>query len=328
MVYKIVAEDPVPPHRLNATLTGPIENALRKALAKKPDARFRTCIEFAGTLEEACSASKGWRPLARGAGGAEPTAGDAAGMAAMTGKTTVPSMPPGRKPNRSGDATTVERAAKKKSGFMPFLAAILMAGALLALIGWQAAPWLGSDNRKQASPPDDTPVAVPQTPAPKVAANTQGKDGELSRPAIHASRPAGADGPGRHGWNQASADGARATASRRQAARNQAGRDRAAHAGQIEHGKIEYRKLEYGEKTGRGIPPRGGRAQADHACVRVSANPHHHPTYNAATATLDGQQRRGLLHAVRAHGLARPPYGGDFESWIPTGASRDQRGGR
>ncbi len=190
VVYKIVAEDPVPPHRLNATLTGPIENALRKALAKKPDARFRTCIEFAGTLEEACSASKGWRPLARGAGGAEPTAGDAAGMAAMTGKTTVPSMPPGRKPNRSGDATTVERAVKKKSGFMPFLAAILMAGALLALIGWQAAPWLGSDNRKQASPPDDTPVAVPQTPAPKVAANTQGKENPLGPPSTPPDQPA------------------------------------------------------------------------------------------------------------------------------------------
>ena len=33
VVYKIVTEEPVPPHRLNPTLGGAIEAALRKALA-------------------------------------------------------------------------------------------------------------------------------------------------------------------------------------------------------------------------------------------------------------------------------------------------------
>src|SRR5579872_59269 len=40
VVYKIVAEEPVPPHRLNPSLAGPIEGALKKALAKKPEARY------------------------------------------------------------------------------------------------------------------------------------------------------------------------------------------------------------------------------------------------------------------------------------------------
>src|SRR5512133_86825 len=60
VVYKIVTEEPTPPHRLNPSLSGAIEGALRKALAKKPDARYQTCTEFVETLEKACAASKGW----------------------------------------------------------------------------------------------------------------------------------------------------------------------------------------------------------------------------------------------------------------------------
>ena len=47
VVYKIVAEEPPLPRRINPSLAGPIENALRKGLAKKPDARYRTCQESA-----------------------------------------------------------------------------------------------------------------------------------------------------------------------------------------------------------------------------------------------------------------------------------------
>src|SRR5690348_9627652 len=47
VVYKIVAEEPPAPHRLNATLAGEIESALRKGMAKKPEGRFGTCQEFA-----------------------------------------------------------------------------------------------------------------------------------------------------------------------------------------------------------------------------------------------------------------------------------------
>src|ERR1700744_6197459 len=39
VVYKIVAEEPVAPHRINASLSGPIDNALCKRLAKKHAAR-------------------------------------------------------------------------------------------------------------------------------------------------------------------------------------------------------------------------------------------------------------------------------------------------
>jgi serine/threonine protein kinase len=55
VVYKIVAEEPISPRRLNATLSAAIEVVLCKALSKKPDARYLTCQEMVGAL---------WRGLA------------------------------------------------------------------------------------------------------------------------------------------------------------------------------------------------------------------------------------------------------------------------
>src|ERR1700674_4107754 len=78
VVYKIVAEEPVSPHRLNPTLAGPIENALRKSLAKKPEGRYRSCQEFTEALEKACAASRGWKAMARGGSLNEPTLVEAA----------------------------------------------------------------------------------------------------------------------------------------------------------------------------------------------------------------------------------------------------------
>src|SRR4051794_7128780 len=66
VVYKIVAEEPLAPHRINPTLAGGIEAALSKAMAKKPDARYRNCQEFIEALDRACAATRGWKLLPRG----------------------------------------------------------------------------------------------------------------------------------------------------------------------------------------------------------------------------------------------------------------------
>jgi serine/threonine-protein kinase len=134
VVYKIVAEEPISPRRLNATLSGAIEAVLLKALAKKPDARYRNCQEMVGALEKACAASPGWKPMARGGALNEPTA--------MVGAGRVSKMPPARHPRGDDTAVSAERPSKSKSGFWSFLAAVLVAAALLALIGWQADPAL------------------------------------------------------------------------------------------------------------------------------------------------------------------------------------------
>jgi serine/threonine-protein kinase len=140
VVYKIVAEEPRPARSLNASLSAPIEDVLRRGLAKRPEDRYNTCLEFVRSLEKACAASRAWKPLARGGALNEPTMG--------IGPRGV-NLPPARKPRRS-DATG-GAGERSKLGFLPFLAAILMAAALLALIGWQAAPWLTPGGRGGAA---------------------------------------------------------------------------------------------------------------------------------------------------------------------------------
>ena len=161
VVYKIVAEEPIPPHRINPSLSGPIENVIRKGLAKKPDGRYATCQDFADALEKACAATKNWKPMPRGGSLNEPTLADAAPRAIIT-------LPPARKPRRPEDATsTGERRAEKKSGFLPFLMAVLMAAALLMLIGWQAMPWLKSKPPAPAETAENKPDATPPEKAPE-----------------------------------------------------------------------------------------------------------------------------------------------------------------
>jgi serine/threonine-protein kinase len=168
VVYKIVAEEPLPLHRLNPSLSGAIEAALRKALAKKPDARYGACQDFIQSLEQACAATRGWKPMARGGSGGEPTAVEAAAPAI--------GLPPAHRA-RAGQTTAASEGAKRRrSGFLPFLAAVIVAAALLALIGWQADPslprkWQGVGQRIQtalgigAPTPEPPPPAAPPAPA-------------------------------------------------------------------------------------------------------------------------------------------------------------------
>jgi serine/threonine-protein kinase len=156
VVYKIVAEEPAAPRRLNPTLGGAIESVLRKSLAKKPDARYATCQEFAGALEKACAASKGWKTMPRGGSLNEPTMADSAKP--------VVTLPPARRARVAEATTTADRGQGRTAGFLPFLLAILVAAGLLALIGWQAAPWLS--NQAQVT---ETPIPPPAEPAPPAA---------------------------------------------------------------------------------------------------------------------------------------------------------------
>jgi len=161
VVYKIVAEEPVPPHRLNDTLGPPIENVLRKALAKKPEGRYPNCTEFIESLETACAAVKNWKALPRGGSLNEPT--QAAPALPMSPASPAVTLPPSRRPRRADSTTTTERVQRRKSNFVPFLLAILMAATLLALIGWQAGPWGRMPGGAPAvAEPETQPAAQPK----------------------------------------------------------------------------------------------------------------------------------------------------------------------
>jgi serine/threonine-protein kinase len=74
LLFKIVREEPLAPHRLNPTLLPVVESVMRKAMAKDPGERYETCADFVTALAAACSASL-WVPLPRGASTQIPTAG-------------------------------------------------------------------------------------------------------------------------------------------------------------------------------------------------------------------------------------------------------------
>ena len=152
VVYKIVAEEPPAPHRLNPTLTAEIENVLRRGMAKKPEGRYATCQEFTVGLENACAATPGWKTMPRG--------GSLSGPTLVEGKAGR-SLPPGRRTRLM--ESTAERAAGKKPSFWAFLMAILVATGLLALLGWQAAPWLAKSSAPPASDAPSQPQAAPET---------------------------------------------------------------------------------------------------------------------------------------------------------------------
>jgi len=157
VVYKIVAEEPAPPHRLNSTLNQQITNVLRRALAKKPDARYPNCQKFVDALEAACAAAKGWKPLARGGSLNLPTAVEAHRPAAVS---------------LAASTEETKPRARHKVGVLPVLLAILVAAGLVVLIAWQAGPWLTGSSSKppvaQIQPPAAQPAAPP-APAPAPA---------------------------------------------------------------------------------------------------------------------------------------------------------------
>ena len=176
VVYKIVAEEPVPPHRLNPSLSTGIENVLRKGLAKKPDGRYRNCQDFIQSLEKACGASKGWKLMPRGGLLNAQTMADVRAPLLAVAAPAAAALPPPRRKSRSEPTVTTTTEVKRKSGFLGFLLAVLAVAGLLALIGWQAAPWLmpgrqpsDSGEHRAAAPKEESPVpAAPPATAPAV----------------------------------------------------------------------------------------------------------------------------------------------------------------
>src|SRR5262245_32912002 len=154
VAYKIGSEEPVPPHRLNPSLAGSIDGVLRRALAKKPESRFRSCQEFSDALEKACTATAGWKIMPRGGTLNEPTASEPPPRRTHE-------LPPARRPVRQAESATGEQTSRKSAMFTFFLLVLAAAG-VLALIGTRALPWL---NPRIEIPKEEPRAEVPR-PAP------------------------------------------------------------------------------------------------------------------------------------------------------------------
>lgn len=102
LMFKIVREDFVPPHRLNPTLMPLVQSVMQKAMAKNADDRYPSCVEFVNTLAAALHASDRWMPLPHGASHNMPTGGSQDKLSTTMQETLAETMaaapPPKRKP--------------------------------------------------------------------------------------------------------------------------------------------------------------------------------------------------------------------------------------
>jgi len=217
LLYKIVREDALPPQRLNPTLGTGVEAVMRKALAKNPDARYDTCVDFVNALGTACQASKGWTPLPRGASQNLATVGSQEGLEATIDETraaalseTMADTPPPMAKTQIPIEPIARRMPPREASHV--LRNVMLSAAALAAVAVGAfvvvqkysaapapAPTTPADASQAATPPpaaspdpSPTPTPPPETATPPPApdrAETAKADTAKADPAPEAPKP-------------------------------------------------------------------------------------------------------------------------------------------
>jgi len=187
--------------RLNPTLSPLIDDALRRALSKKPEARFEHCVSFQEELHRACVVTTGWKSLARGGSLSLPTLVESA-------------------PQRSRMESPPAREGVR---VLPVLGAILVALGLIGLIAWQSgmrppapAPMTSAQQptrqpslTAQPQPPSDQKKPSALEPAPHERAP---KPAEAKQePRAPETAPAGSPGLSQEVWIPTKPPGATVT---------------------------------------------------------------------------------------------------------------------
>ncbi len=111
LLYKIVKEEPLPPQRLNNTLSSQVETVLSRALSKLPEDRFENCIEFVNALTSACNGNPDWTPLPRGSSANMPTLGSRDDLGETVADTRPPTVTPAEIAKPDLGATANDEAA-------------------------------------------------------------------------------------------------------------------------------------------------------------------------------------------------------------------------
>ena len=171
VVYKIVAEEPAIVHRLNPSLSPEIDTVVRKALSKKADGRYGSCIDFVNALEGACLQADGWQSLARGTSHNIPT------EAEKLVKTRAPKTE--RTVRKKSSRSAAGQQQRKTSVFLPALGAFVVVLGVLCLLAWQSGLWKPGEPERT---PERTIEAVKQEPPPVEKAKTEAKVDDVETP--------------------------------------------------------------------------------------------------------------------------------------------------
>jgi serine/threonine protein kinase len=164
LLFRIVREDPVPPQRLNQTLTPQVEVVLRKALAKSAADRHPSCTEFIEALVTALNVNPSWHALARSGAQSMPTMGGGAPVAAASGVSALlrsPEVAPAE-PSTAAFIDTVERNRASGNPVLKSLLWMLVGIGLVGLVLFGAQKYLFNRN---AEPPPSSGDSQAQLPS-------------------------------------------------------------------------------------------------------------------------------------------------------------------
>jgi serine/threonine-protein kinase len=172
LLYRIVREDPVPPQRLNPTLSPQVEVVLRKALAKNASERYPYCCDFVEALAAACNLNPGWRPLPRSSAQSMPTIGAGAAI----DHTSVPQPPPAAAPgpvvqpaSLSMRPTAHHEETESRTPLIKTLVWMLVGIGLVGLVLFGAQKFLFNRNADSAAAPTEARDQKPADATPSAA---------------------------------------------------------------------------------------------------------------------------------------------------------------
>jgi len=206
LLFRIVREDPVPPQRLNPSLSPQVEVVLRKALSKNATERFANCTEFVEALAVACNYNSAWHPLPRSSAQTMPTIGGGAALAAapLIDAPAPPSSAP-VSPSSEPETVTVEMAAPRRplreeessNPLLKNVAWVLVGIGVVALVLFGAQKYLLNRNAEPAPIVSDsqTPPSQPQAKTTETATNKQSPVGDAKNPRQNGAEQKSPDAP-------------------------------------------------------------------------------------------------------------------------------------
>lgn len=230
VTYKVVFAEPPLPAQVNPELPAPVNHVIARSIAKKPEARYRSCRELADDLESLLAG----KPVKATPLSAEEQTVTAPPQAPELNVTVAPektqAVPPPQQLERTVAVSATEASSSDSSRAQPTGAAssvtakapaseaspgigkLAIAGVVLALVAlglwafWPAAAPLEQAKVEQEGPTKSAPTSKPVEEAPKSAADSAPQDAQaqlaapstLPAPAPAPSETASESGPPPH----------------------------------------------------------------------------------------------------------------------------------
>ncbi len=196
LLFRIVREDPVPPQRLNPTLTPQVEVVLRKALSKNAADRYPNCAELVEALIAACDLNPNWHALPRAVAQSLPTMGGGATASGAPPHSPAPArISETDSPHELSPPaflSTTERERRTRNPILKSLAWMLAGIGLVGLVLFGAQKYLFNRYSEPTASSTNNP---PEPESPATKPSPVGDSADAAKPAPKRESPPEATTP-------------------------------------------------------------------------------------------------------------------------------------